>query len=117
MRGFDGRVEKRSARSCVCASIGAILLGAVILPGEALIGGRLMFRLPARSLGVCIAAVCIAAFLQCPRRNALAKLVTLVLVVPGAFVGIFCLADYVLAVQSQNQVVEYFLLCRRLGLC
>jgi hypothetical protein len=113
----DGRVKDRRARWCVYASAGAILVGAVVLPGEMLIGGRLMFRFPARSLGVCIAAVCIAAFLQCPRRNLLAKLLTLLLVVPGVFVGIVCVADYVLASHSQNQVVEYFLLCRRLRLC
>ena len=113
----DGHVNDRRARWCVCASVGAILLGAVILPGETLIGGRLMFRWPARSLGICLATVCITAFLQCPRRNALAKLLTCLLVVPGAFVGIVCLADYILAVHSQNQVVEYFLVCRRLRLC
>ena len=116
---MDG-LDNSSVRAfwCFSLSLAATILGVVILPGYMLGGGWILFRWPARTFGLLIAAVCVAAFLQCPRRQVVGKVSTLLLLVPGAFIGVLCLADFVFAIQSRNTVVaEYVWVCQRFHLC
>jgi hypothetical protein len=119
MHGFDGSAERRRGLWCVGLSVGAILLGLVIVPGSmrANSGNSYAFSLPGRVLGILIGAACPAAFLLCPRRAALSKSLTFLLTFPGVFIVVLCLFDAVLGGPSKNRAVEALLLCLRLRWC
>jgi hypothetical protein len=106
-----------AARLCALWSVGAFLLSAIIVPSSARTGGRVVFDVPARLLGIATASVCAIAFLQCPRRLLYFKVLTFVLLVPALLMGMWCLLDYASSLVSQNDAVRYLEICRRVHYC
>lgn len=50
--------------------------------------------LPGTLLAVLAAAVCVWAFVRCPRRAVVPKAVTFVLLLPALYVGLACITSY-----------------------
>jgi hypothetical protein len=118
MQESDDGSDSWRALGCVSVSFGAILLFVIMIP-ETMPANSVpgSFSLTGRFLGISVAAVCIAAFLQCPRRAVLAKFLTLLFLLPGVLVGVTCLVDSVLAIQGPYKAAQYLVQCQRLRLC
>ncbi len=98
-------------------SLVALLVSAAVVSTSMRIGGYIRFDPPVRLLGIAAAAVCVTAFLQCPRQARGLKLLTLVLLIPAVAIGVLCLGDVASAMISQNEAVRYFMYCQRMHVC
>jgi hypothetical protein len=75
----------------------ALALSVLVVPAFSYaLGPRSYVALPGTLTGIATAVICSWAFMQCPRRPLLPKLVTFLLLVPGLYIGFDCLSTYLM---------------------
>ena len=78
-------------------SLGALFLSALLVPMFTYpMGGRTHAALPGTLASVATAGVCAWAFVACPRRHRIPKLVTFLLLLPALYIGFDCVSRYLM---------------------
>jgi hypothetical protein len=90
---LEQKAQARSSWRFVVWSVGALLFAGLWLPAFA---AGLWITLPSAFMGFVTAILCSWAFMSCPRRPLLPKMITLILVLPALALGIQCLGEYLI---------------------
>jgi len=78
-------------------SLMALVLSVLVVARFAFgLGAYSFVALPGTLTGIVTAVICIWAFLQCPRRPLLPKLLTFLVLIPSLYIGIYCLSTYLM---------------------